>query len=166
MKETGAGISREAGLLLRSVGVKYVDVAGSGGTSWTSLAMKRRGKEDDPDLAAFTDWGIPTAAALCEVSDCDLEVIASSGIRTGLDVARCITLGARMCGLAALILRSYFTEGEKGCFGMLESILNGLKTAMVLTGSSNLKDLKKASRVIKGPLRDWVADRKKVTKET
>jgi len=155
IKETGAGLSREVALRLRSVGVRHLDVAGTGGTSWAGAEIKRRNGEADPHLASFWDWGIPTAAALSEVEGLRMEVIGSGGIRTGLDVARSIRLGARLAGVAAPLLTAYFKGGERMVRREIDAILDGLRTAMVLAGSRTLAELGKAPAVILGDLLEW-----------
>jgi isopentenyl-diphosphate Delta-isomerase len=156
IKETGAGISRAVGKELRLAGVKYVDVAGRGGTSWVGVELKRQGREDDPELGAFWDWGIPTAASLCNLSDSGMELIASGGIRFGLDAARAISLGAKLVGVAAPVISAFFKDGVQGSERVLRGILNGLKTTMLLTGCKSLEELRESSRIISGPLLDWI----------
>ncbi|RJO70430.1 MAG: type 2 isopentenyl-diphosphate Delta-isomerase [Myxococcales bacterium] len=160
VKETGAGISRETGLQLKERGVKYLDVSGLGGTSWVGVEVKRREGEANPDLAAFWDWGVPTAAAISDLADSGLELVGSGGIRTGLDAARAIALGAKMAGTASPIIQAYFNAGESGVKTALDSILAGIRAAMVLTGSRNLTDLRKTPRIITGPLLEWTVQRK------
>ena len=159
VKEVGAGISREVGLRLRDVGISHIDLAGSGGTSWVGVELKRRGAEEDPNLAAFWDWGVPTAAAVADLADCGLQLIASGGIRTGLDVARALALGATLAGVASPVIQAYFREGETACQRALESIIDGLRTAMLLTGSRTLDELRRAPRVISDPLLNWSRQR-------
>ena len=160
VKETGAGFSREVGLRLRDTGVKYVDVAGAGGTSWVGVELLRSGSEGDREMASFWDWGIPTAASVAELSDLGFELIASGGIRSGLDAARSIALGARLSGFAAPVLKAYFKGGESGCLDFINSLIRGLKIAMVLTGSRSLVELRSAPRVITGPLYEWMNARR------
>lgn len=159
VKETGSGLSRETVLMLKSVGVNYLDVAGSGGTSWIGVEILRRNGVDDPDLMAYWDWGIPTAAALSDLAGMDFHLIGSGGVRTGLDVARTIALGARMAGVAAPAIQAYFKGGETECERMLQGIIDGLKTAMLLTGCRRLEYLMKVPRVITGDLLDWMKQR-------
>jgi len=156
IKETGAGISRAVGQELKRVGVKYVDVAGQGGTSWVGVELQRQGREDDPELSAFWDWGIPTAASLCNLSDSGMELIASGGIRFGLDAARAVALGAKLVGVAAPVISAFFKDGERGSERVLCGILNGLKTTMLLTGCKSLEELRDSPKVISGPLLDWI----------
>lgn len=159
VKEVGAGIGRETAIRLRDLGVRFVDVGGAGGTSWVGVELKRRGKAGNADLCAFEGWGIPTAAAIVEVSDLGMEVVASGGIRTGLEVAKAIALGASIAGVAAPVLRAWFDGGAAGVSRWLEDLIDGLRTAMVLTGSRRLTDLRTAPRVLTGPLLDWMRQR-------
>jgi isopentenyl-diphosphate delta-isomerase len=155
VKEVGCGLGREVGMMLRDLGVCHVDAAGVGGTSWVGLELGRGNRAEDPEPAAFWDWGIPTAAAVMELSDLDLEVIGSGGIRTGLDVARVVALGATLAGVASPVIQAWFRGGADAVEAMLEGMLEGLRVAMVLTGSRTLADLRVAPRVVTGPLFEW-----------
>jgi isopentenyl-diphosphate delta-isomerase len=116
-KETGAGISREVALALRGAGVQWVDVGGFGGTSFAAVESHRAESKGRALANSLGSWGIPTAASLIETASAgDLDVIASGGIRDGLDVAKCISLGARCAGMALPMLRA-LEKGE----GELES---------------------------------------------
>ena len=159
VKETGAGISREAAARLAALGVCWCDVAGLGGTSWPGVELLRTGTEHDPQRAAFRDWGVPTAAALVELHDTPLTLLASGGIRTGLDLAKVLVLGARVGGMAAPVIQAWFDKGEAGVRGLLEDVIQGLRMAMVLTGSQTLTELRAAPRVLLGPLREWAVQR-------
>jgi isopentenyl-diphosphate delta-isomerase len=159
VKETGAGLSREAAERLKAVGVRHVDAAGAGGTSWVTVEVLRRGKQGDPGLSEFGGWGIPTAAALLEVGGMGFEVIASGGIRTGLDAARAISLGATLVGVAAPTIAACFKGGTRSVHALLTMLEDGLKTAMLLTGCRTLADLRKAPRVITGNLLEWQRQR-------
>lgn len=159
VKETGAGLSRETAGKLRAAGVRHLDVAGAGGTSFAAVEVERRRRAGCSDMSEFRDWGIPTAAALLEVAGLGFEVMASGGIRSGLDAARAIALGADICGVAAPIVRAYFAGGLRSVRAVLDSLEAGLKTAMVLTGSRTLADLRSAPRVIAGDLLDWQRQR-------
>jgi len=159
VKETGAGISRETAARLVEIGIRWCDVAGLGGTSWPGVELLRAGAADDPRRAAFRDWGIPTAAALVEVRGLPLRLIASGGIRTGLDLAKAVALGARMGGMAAPVIRAWFGGGETAVRDLLRDVLQGLRVAMALTGSHNLEELRAAPRVLLGPLAEWAAQR-------
>jgi isopentenyl-diphosphate delta-isomerase len=156
VKETGAGISRAVGLELGRLGVRHLDVAGAGGTSWVGVELQRAGREAETEGLAFWDWGVPTAASLVGLADSGLELIGSGGIRTGLDVARAIALGARLCGMAGPVIGAYFQGGEQAAEQLLRGVLRGLRTAMLLTGSRTLGELRAAPRRIAPPLADWL----------
>ncbi len=159
VKEVGAGLSREVGLALQRAGVRWVDVAGLGGTSWVGVELLRRGVEDDPLQADLWDWGLPTAASLCELDGLGLELMASGGLRTGLDLARAIALGARVCGVAAPVLHAYYHGGEAEVERYLLGLAEGLKRVMLLTGARDLDALRAAPRVILDPLATWLRQR-------
>jgi isopentenyl-diphosphate Delta-isomerase len=155
-KETGCGIAPAVALRLREVGVRTIDVSGAGGTSWVKVEALRA---DDGGRALgdeFADWGIPTAAALAAVRGLGFEVVASGGIRTGLDVAKAVALGARVAGVALPVFRAYREGGMPAAARFLESLIDGLRTAMVLTGSRDLEALGRAPLVLGPRLRDWV----------
>ena len=133
-KETGCGISRAVGLRLRDAGVRYVDVSGAGGTSWVRVEMLRGNDRSRRLGELFSDWGIPTAASLAMLRGSGLELIASGGLRNGLDMAKSIALGARLCGAALPIYRAYRDTGIDGAITLIHELMDGLKTAMLLTG--------------------------------
>lgn len=155
VKETGGGLSREAARKLVDCGVRYADVAGLGGTSWVGVEARRQGREDDPELAALWDWGLPTAASLLEVRGSGLACIGSGGIRTGLDAARALALGAEMVGMAAPLLGAYYEAGEAGVEARLNATLDGLRRVMLLSGAATLAELRRVPRVLLGPLGEW-----------
>jgi len=157
VKETGAGLGRRAGRALRELGVRWVDAAGVGGTSWVGVELARQGAVAR-GLDCFWDWGVPTAAAVAELVDEGLEVQASGGVRTGLDVARALALGARLAGLAAPVLGAYFQGGPAAAERLLDGVLEGLRAAMLLTGCRDLGALRAAPRRLVGPLRAWLED--------
>jgi len=159
VKETGCGISREAAAQLRERGVEYLDVAGCGGTSWTGIEIARRKMESDEELNSFRDWGIPTGASLLEADGMGFHLISSGGIRTGLDVARSIALGAGMAGMAAPVLRAYFERGEEGAASYLLSVKEGLAAAMLLTGCETVAQLREVPHVLTGELLAWKRQR-------
>lgn len=148
-KETGNGLSRESALALKKAGVKGIDVGGYGGTSWIKVEKMRGGNEYPPN-----EWGIPTAASILE-SQVGLPIIATGGIRSGLDVAKAIALGADAAGIALPVLRWYFKGGKQLVKKKLEGWIKELKSIMVLTNSLTIKELKKANLVITGPLFEW-----------
>ncbi len=163
MKETGAGFSHETATALEKVGVKGVDVAGAGGTSWAAVEYYRAKEKASPlheKLGeVFWDWGIPTVSSLVEVSrSTKLTVIASGGVRNGLHGAKALALGADAFGLALPFLKST-PGGVDEVKQRLETIMFELKTAMFLTGSKNITELQQAPAVIRGSTREWLLAR-------
>jgi len=164
LKETGAGFSYETAVELEKIGVKGVDVAGAGGTSWAAVEYYRA-KEKSSSMherlgETFWDWGIPTVPSIVEVSrSTQLTVVASGGVRNGLHGAKAIALGADAFGLALPFLKST-PGGVEEVKERLETILLELRTAMFLTGSKNVEELQKARAVVRGATREWLLARK------
>jgi isopentenyl-diphosphate delta-isomerase len=157
VKETGCGISRRAGERLAAAGIRTVDVSGAGGTSWVKVETLRAGGRERDLGQLFSDWGIPTAASLLGLRGVGLDLIASGGIRSGLDVAKALALGARVAGVALPVFRAYRTGGTAAAGEFVQGLIDGLKTAMVLTGSRNLDALRRVPVVLGRRLREWVA---------
>lgn len=156
-KETGCGVSRAVGLALRAAGVRTVDVSGAGGTSWVRVETLR-GDARSRDLGALlASWGIPTAASLAMLDGLGLELIASGGLRTGLEMAKAIALGARLCGAALPIYRAYRADGIAGATALIEQLVDGLKVAMLLTGARSLAALACQPVVLGDRLKAWTA---------
>lgn len=146
VKEVGAGISASIATALWSSGVRYIDAAGSGGTSWAAIEAERC-----PDPAqravglAFRDWGIPTPDAIVQVRKAcpDATVIASGGIRSGLDAAKAIRLGADIVGQAAATLPAAI-DGPQAVIDHFRAVIMQLRIACFCTGSRTLADLRAA----------------------
>jgi isopentenyl-diphosphate delta-isomerase len=144
VKETGAGISKEVALRLCETDIAGIDVGGMSGTSFAAIEAYRAKKMGDSvqeELGyLFKDWGIPTPVSVMEVADvchdAGMVIIATGGIRNGIDAAKAIAIGADAAGMASALL----TDGER----KLEVTLKALKTAMFLTGCKNLQELKEA----------------------
>ncbi|MGB9668816.1 MAG: type 2 isopentenyl-diphosphate Delta-isomerase [Anaerolineales bacterium] len=109
VKEVGWGISKRVAQLLIDSGVAAIDVAGGGGTSWSQVEMYRAQTEQQALIAAdFIEWGIPTAESLLQVREVSstIPLIASGGLRNGIDIAKCIALGANLGGMAGPFLKA------------------------------------------------------------
>lgn len=150
VKEIGAGISASVARQLLDAGVRYIDIAGAGGTSWAGVETLR--SKEREFASQFWDWGIPTATALAEVSALRSEaspftLIASGGIATGVEAAKCIALGADLVGSARPVLEALHTRKQRGVREFLELWGKTLRGVMFLTGSRTLRDLKKAPLV-------------------
>ncbi|MBL8192111.1 MAG: type 2 isopentenyl-diphosphate Delta-isomerase [Acidobacteria bacterium] len=158
VKETGCGFARESGAKLAAAGVRWVDVSGAGGTSWVGVetirnrALRHLGE-------AFWDWGIPTAASVCELRGLNLSLIASGGIRTGLQAAKALALGAKVVGVALPVLRAYTAGGSEAVERFFQAFFNELRVAVMLCGAASVAELTPAHIVISGELLDWVSQR-------
>lgn len=160
VKETGAGIAAEEAKLLAGMKVVGIDVAGAGGTSWAAVEYHRAKKKRDEfhqELGkAFWDWGIPTAISLIEtLQSVSITVIASGGIRTGIDVAKALSLGANLAGIAHPILLAA-TKGPKEIKKTLQVVIEGLRNAMFLVGAESITELKEVPLVITGKTAEWL----------
>ncbi len=147
VKEVGWGISSRVAELLRDAGIAALDVAGAGGTSWSAVEEQRSPDEITSKVAqAFAEWGIPTADSIVMVQEAapEMTVIASGGIRTGIDVAKAIALGARAAGLATPFLTPA-TEGGAAVVTKLEEIIEELRIAMFCVAAQNLDSLRHTS---------------------
>jgi isopentenyl-diphosphate delta-isomerase len=142
-KEVGWGFSRVDARHLMDAGVAAIDVAGAGGTSWSQVEMHRAKNESQARLAAaFVDWGIPTSQAICNVRQAapGLTVIASGGLRSGTDIAKCLALGAKLGGMAGPFLKSAALSLEATLQTVAE-IQREIQICMFATGSANLQAL-------------------------
>ncbi len=141
-KETGTGISQDVALKLKEAGVAWIDVAGAGGTSWSKVEYVRNGA-----TPGFGEWGIPTLDALIECRGV-LPMIASGGIRSGIDAAKCVALGADLAGAAYPFLKALGRSQAK-----LDETLTlweaQMKKAAFLTGCRTRDELKKAKMVFR-----------------
>jgi isopentenyl-diphosphate Delta-isomerase len=156
-KETGNGISPRTAHRLRELGIATIDVSGAGGTSWVGVETLRAEGDAREIGERFWDWGVPTAASIIYSRRAGLDVIATGGIRTGVDVARAIALGAKVAGIARPVLQALNEGGESGANAYLERVERELATVLLLTGSRNLAQLERAPRILRGELKDWLA---------
>ncbi len=155
VKETGCGLSRQVGLMVREIGISAVDVSGAGGTSWVGVETHRAEGIARAVGDALWDWGVPTAASVSLLSDLNLQIIATGGLRTGLDVAAALALGARVGGLAAPVLKAWKAGGYDGAVAYLQGVIETVKAVTLLTGCRTPADLARAPRVIGSTLRAW-----------
>jgi len=158
MKETGCGISYYDAKKLEDVGVAGFDVSGLGGTSWAAVEhhiAKSEGKDEQEHLGkVFWNWGIPTVCSLIEVRNATNRVVlASGGIRTGLEMAKSIALGADGVGIAKPFLEKA-VQGKEELEKHIQKIINELKLVMFLVSARNIDDLKHVPIVVTG----WTAE--------
>jgi isopentenyl-diphosphate delta-isomerase len=157
VKETGAGIKREDAIALTKAGASAIDVAGAGGTSWAAVETYR---SKDPYMGnLFRDWGIPTAVSSVEVlQSVNVPIISSGGIRSGLDAAKALALGAEAVGLALPVLKEAYIGYEAVKIKIMKFI-EELKVAMYLVGASDISELRKSDLLIMGKTREWLKSR-------
>jgi len=152
-KETGAGLSREAAGQLAAAGVAALDVGGKGGTSFSAIEGQRAAARGDALRAqlgeVYRDWGLPTPVSIIASASANLPMIATGGIRSGLDAAKALALGASLVGVARPMLQAAI-KGESTLSAMIETYLTELATGMFLTGSATVADLQSAPRVVLG----------------
>ncbi len=147
VKEVGFGISADVARLLHDAGVAAIDVSGAGGTSWSAVEHHRAGTDHYRRLSeTFVDWGIPTAKSLRMVRESlpNAVLFASGGMRTGLDAAKAVALGADLVGFAGPILRAA-ADSEVAAVAMLRVLIEELRLAMFATGSRTLCELRRAA---------------------
>ncbi|OGC77536.1 MAG: type 2 isopentenyl-diphosphate Delta-isomerase [candidate division Zixibacteria bacterium RBG_16_50_21] len=142
-KEVGWGFSEADIHLLLDAGVSAIDVAGAGGTSWSQVEMYRAKNPSQARLAAaFVNWGIPTADAIQNVRIIapGLKVIASGGLRSGVDLAKCLALGAAMGGLASPFLKAAAVSAEETITAIHE-IRDEMQVCMFACGAKDLESM-------------------------
>lgn len=162
-KETGAGISNEDAEKLEAAGVEGIDVSGAGGTSFAAVEYYRsRGHKNSRQRRlgeVFWDWGIPTASSIVEISQTvKTPVIASGGIRSGIDMAKSIALGASLTSLSQPMLEAAI-KGVEETKNALSLLIEELKNTMFLVGADSIQTLKKRPLVITGRTADWLKTR-------
>lgn len=143
VKEVGWGISERTAKLLADCGVFAIDVAGAGGTSWSQVEMHRAPNEFTRQLAAtFVGWGIPTAESIQHVKRAapEMTIFASGGLKDGLDIAKCIALGATLGGMAGQFLKAAALSTEKA-IEMLKLTKRQIEVAMFACGAGTLEEL-------------------------
>ena len=142
-KEVGWGISERTAKLLADCGVQAIDVAGAGGTSWSQVEMHRAPDEFTRQLAAtFVGWGISTAESILNVKRVapTMTVFASGGLKDGLDIAKCIALGATLGGMAGNFLKAAAVSTEKA-IEMMKLIRRQIEVTMFTSGVGKLEGL-------------------------
>lgn len=137
--------------MLLEAGISAIDVAGAGGTSWTEVEMHRAEDEIQRQVASsFVDWGIPTADSLKIVREAapELPLFASGGIRSGVDIAKTISLGATMAGMAGPFLQAA-AESPEAVLRVIERITREIQISMFASGAKDIPSLGEI-KLIKG----------------
>lgn len=145
-KEVGWGFSKANVRDLAQAGVSAIDVAGAGGTSWSEVEYHRAPSDFHARVArSFADWGIPTSDAIQYARSAapDLPVFASGGLRDGIDIAKCVALGADLAGLASPFLRAA-SESSEAVEELIQELNAQLRIAMLCTASRDLDALRQA----------------------
>lgn len=155
VKEVGFGISKEVASKLYNVGVRNIDISGSGGTNFIEIENLRN---IGMDLAELYEWGIPTALALikCRELPSDLNLIASGGIRNSMDIVKSIVLGANVVGISGELLSYLIHGGYDNAENYLEELIYKLKIIMLLLGKQNIVELQSTRYKIVGDLKELV----------
>jgi len=149
VKEVGWGINERVARQLAEVGVAAIDVAGAGGTSWSEVESYRSPTETSSRLAhAFADWGIPTAETLqmARRGAPELPVIASGGVRTGIEVAKALALGASAVGIASPFLKAATVSTEE-VTAVIDQFVAELRIAMFCAGAGDVAALREPGRI-------------------
>jgi len=160
-KETGGGVSAGVAGRLAEAGVTAIDVGGSGGTSFAAIEALRAIERGDARGARLgellRDWGIPTAASVALASRAGLPLIATGGIRSGLDAAKAIALGATAVGVARPLLQAALAGGDDAVAAWIGAFADELQAALLLTGSPDPDHLRRARPVIVlGETGEWI----------
>jgi isopentenyl-diphosphate delta-isomerase len=153
VKEVGFGMTAEAASRLLSAGVTAVDCGGAGGTNFAAVENARR----DAPLPWFNDWGIPTAASLLEVLEVSNaeRTIASGGIRTSLEAAKALALGAGAVGIAGAFLRILKEGGIEALIRTINDVHAEIRLIMAAVGASTIAELRQAPLLIGGETAHW-----------
>jgi isopentenyl-diphosphate delta-isomerase len=143
-KEVGNGISVDAARRLQGAGVRAIDIAGKGGTSWSAVEAQRAAQLGRRADTAFIDWGIPTEEALTSVRQAlpDMQLVASGGVRTGVDMAKVIALGADLAALGQPLLAAALDSVDK-VVEFLSGVIHEIKVSMLCAGAKDLAELRR-----------------------
>jgi isopentenyl-diphosphate delta-isomerase len=158
VKETGAGIAAEDAKKLEEVGVKAIDVGGAGGTSFAAVEYYRSEANSIHHFLGdvFWDWGIPTAASLAETTQTvKIPVIASGGVRSGVNVAKSLALNACLASICQPTLEAA-VKGTEATEQLLSLLIDELKAIMFLVGAEQVQDLAKTPVVVTGKTAEWL----------
>ena len=154
VKETGCGISGEDAKSLEDAGVKAIDIGGVGGTSFAAVEYYRSSKKEMGEL--FWDWGIPTVVSIIETTQTvKIPVIASGGVRNGLDIAKSLALNAKLSSVSQPVLE-VAVKGAEETREFLSGLIAELQNVMFLVGAENLEALGKVPLVIGGKTSNWL----------
>ena len=158
VKETGCGLSRHVGQRLASLGLQWVDTSGAGGTSWVGVETLRNTPSERSVGQLFWDWGIPSAASVAQLSGLGLNIIATGGVRHGLDIARALALGAVAGGVARPFLKAWSRGGKSAVLDEAQKILHEIRLALLLSGAQTAAVLQSKPVILGDELMKWVPE--------
>ena len=155
VKEVGFGISKDVATKLYDVGVRNIDVSGTGGTNFIEIENIRHNTMDFSELYS---WGVPTALAIiqCRQLPKDLNIIASGGIKNSIDIVKALVLGGNIVGISGELLLYLLHGGYDNSKNYLEDLIYKMKIMMLLLGKQNIEELKTANYKITGKLKDLI----------
>ena len=156
VKETGCGFSPGTLARLGTTGVRWIDAAGAGGTTWPGVEALRGPARQRQLGAVLREWGIPTAASVVFAERAGFQTLASGGIRSASDVVRALALGARAAGLALPFLRAYESGGREEVERFAEGLTEGIRALLLLTGAARPERLAQLPCVVGPTLRSWL----------
>lgn len=159
-KETGGGVSETVARELASTGVAAIDVGGVGGTSFAAIEALRaaeRGDERGARIGALLrDWGIPTVTSIALAKRAAVPIIATGGIRSGVDAAKAIAMGATAVGVARPLLQAALEGADAAVAEWIERFADELRAAMFLTGAAYVEGLRRHPLVVTGETAAWL----------
>ena len=158
VKETGFGIQPRLVRHLLGCGVRYVDLAGCGGTNWVMVEGQRLAGHGGASAQAFSDWGLPTGVLLALLGDVAGNVIASGGLRHGVHLAKAVALGAALGAMALPFIRAVMADGTDGALALIDQIAHELRVAMTLCGARSLGELRRVPVMQSAAFRHQVAE--------
>jgi isopentenyl-diphosphate delta-isomerase len=159
-KETGCGIGPRAARRIARAKVRHLDVSGAGGTSWVAVETERAVPAARSLGTALREWGVPTAASILIAKKTRPRfetIIATGGIKTGLDAAKAIALGAHAAGIARPVLQALVSGGRDQALRFLDGVEAELRAVMLLVGAGSVRALRKADVLLTGDLPRWAA---------
>ena len=138
------------------MGIQWVDTSGSGGTSWVAVEAQRAEDTRQQLGDTFWDWGIPTAASVAQMSGLGMGICATGGVSNGLMIAKAISLGATVGGIARPFLQAHARGGIDAVRAYGKRVIAEIRIAALLTGSASVADLQKAPLVTSPAFDRWV----------
>lgn len=159
VKEVGCGIAREQAIMLAAIGIRVIDVGGTGGTNFLAIEAARRQLETNLETLS---WGIPTIISAVEtisVLPKHVDMMVSGGIRSSLDVIKALALGGVATGMATPIVKMLYEKDMNYAVKWFQQFLHEIQCYMLLLGSSNLKEIRDTPLVISGYSKEWLTIR-------